>query len=276
MIIVSTMLTSCLSMREKRIYNELDNTGEELSLKILTFNILSSVDLTAASQGYPAWVNRKQTVFEMITQSHAELLSIQECSVDQLDELEAKLRGHYELVDHRSFSSDAVLFYQKNKFELIEKGYYTIERPWEMKISRIAVWVMLREKKSGRQLVFISTHLDAKDIKNQEVERIYDYFKKFKASGAPVFFAGDFNIDPDEESYGKLIGQGWVDTHMGPLKSHLTYPFKAPIRRIDHIFYWGRDVNVKNWQILEGKKNIAFSDHKPVLVEVYIEAASTP
>ena len=66
----------------------------------------------------------------------------------------------------------------------------------------------------------------------------------------------------------------WIDSYLGNKNKQIgTYPYKSPTRRIDHVFYFGAGIKPTSWDTLDG--SIDISDHKPVLVNFEIEAATS-
>lgn len=264
--------SSCLELRDKNGHHTLKNVGGELELSLMTFNILSTFDLTSLTQGYPLWMKRKSHVFEMIRAKDPDLISIQEASSSQLDQFQAEFSQQYRFAHNRAFTPDSFVMYKSSRFDLIEKGYWALEAPLDLKIRRLAVWVKLRDKNSSRELMFVGTHLDAKKIKMGELKLIKEKLRVHHGSGAPLFLAGDFNSDRNDPVYAELTSAGWKDSYLGPLDESetKTFPYLNPTRRIDHIVFFGEGMETTEWEALLAAEGITPSDHRPVFASFKI------
>ncbi len=269
-------LVSCFDLQSKKGHYLVRNVGEATDLRVMTFNILSTLDLVALTDGYATWGERKRFVFEMIESQDPDLVSIQEASSVQFQAFRDHFSDHYKFAHNMALTTDAFIMYKKSRFTPIERGFWALEPAWQVhKIRRIAVWVKLREKDSLRELMLVGAHADAKTIKEKEIQDIKNRLLPQQASGAPLILAGDFNLASDSSYYGLLIGSGWKDTYTGDLALEVpTYPAKKPTRRIDHIVYFGEDVHPLSWEAPVSSGMLP-SDHKPVVVNLHIDKAST-
>ncbi len=263
-------LTACLGLRDRDSHVPLENKGQATSLSIFTFNIMTSFDLLNL-QHYPPWIQRKAEVLRIIEAQNADLLSIQECSPGQLRELRARLQDTYTIVANVNYTPDAIVAFKKDRFTLLERGHWGLGDPYVPLFRRIAIWVKLEDKASGRQFLFAGTHLDGRPIKNKEAKRIKSQLEEERASGAPLFLTGDFNIAPDEEGYPILLSDGWKDSFPSGQPDQPTFPRIHLQRRIDHVLYFGDQIHIQEWRTV-GKKEARISDHLPVLVKVQIDA----
>lgn len=267
-LLVALLLTSaCLDFRQKKGRYLLQNVGEPTQITIMTFNILSTVDLFAVSQGYPLWFQRKENVFTEIKRQEADFIAIQECSPSQFDQFFDAFNEGYKFAHHREFSTDAFVMFRKDRFELIEKGFWILEEPVDVKIRRLAVWIKVREINTKKEIMLVGTHLDAKAIKEREIKILKQNILPQEESGAPLFLMGDFNITPDNDLFPMLVGGGWKDSYIESAEGAKgTYTFVNPTRRIDHVFYFGSDVTPLSWKTL-GSSDLILSDHRPVLAK---------
>ncbi|MBI2601440.1 MAG: endonuclease/exonuclease/phosphatase family protein [Deltaproteobacteria bacterium] len=269
-LLAAQLFSSCLDFRQKKGRYLLKHTGDPTVISILTFNILSTVDLLAVSQGYPIWLQRRENVFAEIMQQNADIIAIEECSPSQFDQFLDKFGDSYKFAHHREFTTDAFVMFRKDRFELIEKGFWILEEPVDVRIRRLAVWVKVREVNSKKEIMFVGTHLDAKDIKEREIKFLKQNIFPQQESGAPLFMAGDFNITPDHDNYTMLVGGGWHDSYIASAEGEQgTYTFVNPTRRIDHIFYFGSNVIPLSWKTL-GSSSLVLSDHRPVLATFHL------
>jgi endonuclease/exonuclease/phosphatase family metal-dependent hydrolase len=233
---------------------------------------MSSVDLLNL-QHYAPWIQRKAEVLRTIEAQDADLLSIQECSPGQLRELRARFKDTYTVVANVNFTPDVIVAFKKERFILLERGHWGLADPYLPLLRRIAIWVKLEEKASGRQFLFVGTHLDGRPIKTKQAERLKSNLQEERASGAPLFLTGDFNIAPDEDGYPILLSDGWKDSFPFDPLDQPTFPRHHLQRRIDHVLYFGAQIHIQGWHTV-GQQASRISDHLPVLVQVQIDETS--
>ncbi len=257
------IISAFSTLEDKKDYYILKNTGGNLKLKILSFNILASVDLKALDDGYQVWSERDEKVISFIKSSQADFIAIQECMPGQLDYIDKKLSAKYYVIENKSYTPDSILLVKRSDFDLIETGHWILlEDALEFGIRRIAIWAKVRHLASKRELLMVSTHVDAKSIKKEQIERLFSKLTKHQDSKAPLFVAGDFNTAPDDDDYKIIMDFGWQDSFLsGTSKVEATYPAKNPRHRIDHIFYYPENsLEVVSWSV----DTQVLSDHLPV------------
>lgn len=105
------------------------------------------------------------------------------------------------------------IFWKKDRFECVKTGYFWLSdtpeiesRGWDELYNcyRICVFVILKEKSSGKAFTFINTHFGFGD-KGQvdSAKLIYEYSKKI--SNYPTFIVGDFNMTPTSAGYKEMV-----------------------------------------------------------------------
>lgn len=274
--LVLVFCTSCFELKGVKSHYPLKNTGESTDLSVLTFNILSTLDLGALTKGYPTWWSRRKAVFSVLEDKDPDLVTIQECSPTQFEEFRDRFSDRYYVIHKMALTPDAIILIKRDRFEILEKGFWALENALHPKIRRVAVWAKLRERNSGRELMFVGAHLDARQIKKEEIQLLKDNLAPEQVSGAPLILAGDFNSDPGEDKYYPLIiADGWKDSYTPDLGTELkTFPLKRPNRRVDYVFYFGKDIQSNYWERVDNK-DFDLSDHYPVLSKFHIDKASS-
>ena len=209
----------------------------------MTFNILSVADIPALGKGYKRWSKRKDKVFETIEREDSDLIAIQESSPNQANQLKIEFSKDFYILVHKGFSTDSLLMIKKNRFEVIEHGYWGLEEPLlPYKVRRLAVWVSVRDKKTRKEIFFVGTHLDAKDRKEEEIKIIMQHIKPQQESGAPIFLCGDFNFSEKSHFYHIVASGSWKDSYYAldslSYKDSFTFSYLNPHTRIDHVFYF--------------------------------------
>jgi len=126
---------------------------------------------------------------------------------------------------------------------------------------RAALKVTVEIGGSGREIVFIGTHLDhTRDPADRKAQvlRINELF--LPETRLPMILAGDLNALPESEPMSILLRE-WADAAVG--NPEPTIPSDDPARRIDYVLY--RPAGV--WRVVEVRvldEEIA-SDHRPLL-----------
>ena len=118
---------------------------------------------------------------------------------------------------------------------------------------------------SGRRFVAASLHLG---LKPEERERhATEIERSVSAAALPTVLAGDFNETADGPAWQRLAnGHRDIDAE----QASLTFPSKAPRRRIDAILVpsdWDVSV-VSPHEIVDESDLIAATDHRPVIADV--------
>lgn len=261
-------------------------------LKIMTFNVRYDEALFHKGKAKPThWANRKLLQVELIQKHKPDVIGMQEPHLHQVQFLDEKLKDYSWLGvgrdDGKTKNEFNPIFYRKDKMNLIESGTFWLSetpevpgRGWDAGYTRICTWALFEDKISKKQFYLFNTHFDSKgkearlksaDLLNKKMEQI--------AKNKPVFVCGDFNFQPDSESYNIIINESLKDSKnivetesVGPDGTFNGFRYGAHFnRRIDFIFV-NNKVEVKNYMVVDySKEGIYPSDHFPVLIEVNIE-----
>lgn len=175
------------------------------SLKIMSLNVLAD-EYTDASTGSPAdsfgrfpfWSERLGLVGNIISQATPDIFGLQEDSQKQRDDLAVLVASEYEFAafpNHQSQTyggalSLGTIFFKRSLFNLVEAGTFPIGG------ARNATWVVLLEKRTQQEWLFINVHLYGGSSLGQ-LTRIEAYSKK-KLGSRKLVVLGDFNNTPDK------------------------------------------------------------------------------
>ena len=263
--------------------------SQATDLNIMTYN----VRYDNPDDNLNNWQYRKDVAAEMIRTYQIDLIGTQEVLVNQLNDLLERLPefnaigvGRQDGVEKGEYSA---IFYNKERFEEIESGWFWLsETPevagskgWDGACERIATWAILKEKNSGKKLFFINTHLDhiGKVARQEGVTLLLNQTKKL-AKGLPIIITGDFNAEPESDVIKHVLESGeFRDSRLvSPKVSGITGTYHAfgniPVEKrsyIDYIFMT-KDFNVRSYEVLPDKLNDIFiSDHAMVLSRVTLE-----
>ena len=184
-------------------------------LVVMTFNIRYGT----ADDGENAWPLRRHTVAEAVRRADPDLLGVQEALKFQLDYLAEQL-PEWEQVgvgrdDGEAKGEFSAVLYRRSRFDLLDHGtWWLSETPdvpgsksWDAALPRIATWTVLRDRASGRELLFACTHFDHR---GQTARRNSARLLRERLPGLmgdrPLVLVGDFNAAPGGDVHRALLG----------------------------------------------------------------------
>ena len=233
---------------------------EGTAVRVMTYNIR----LDLASDGDNAWPRRREMVAALIRHEAPDLLGMQEVLVGQKRDLEQAL-PQFAMVgagrdDGRDKGEFSPIAYRRDRFTVVDSGTIwlseTPSRPsksWDAAYPRIATWVMLRDRQSGRTLRVVNTHFDHVGVvaRHQSAALLSSWLAEGNWARLPTILMGDLNSPPDGSAYRLLAASpaiGLRDARLvsrappyGPPGTFNAFKIDAnPAAPIDHIFLSGR------------------------------------
>tara|TARA_R110002096_G_scaffold4493_17_gene20930 strand:- start:2199 stop:3062 length:864 start_codon:yes stop_codon:yes gene_type:complete len=211
-------LTLCLSALTNAFAANVN--FEEIS--VMSFNIRYGT----AKDGDNAWPHRRDIVIETIQQRAPDLLGLQEAIDFQVEYLAEKLPEYAVYSVSRTpgpGGESCAIFFRRDRFENVDEGtFWLSEKPdevgsisWDSSLPRIASWVKLRSKASGKQLLYANTHFDHKgSVARAESAKLIRSQLATIAGETPVVITGDFNCGEGSAPYTTLTdpNEGYQDT----------------------------------------------------------------
>jgi endonuclease/exonuclease/phosphatase family metal-dependent hydrolase len=230
-------------------------------LRVMSYNVRYGT----APDGENAWPKRLDLFFEPITRFQPDLIGFQEVIAAQYDTIAERLPGHgfsgVAREDGKRKGEFSSIGYRKDRFALVASGdFWLSETPdvpgsksWDSALPRLCSWVRLREKATGRELVFANTHFDHRGVvARREAARVLSERLNPIAAGVPAILTGDFNINEDNPAYQVLVQPSdpawirWIDSyrtlHPQRRPDEASFNgFKGTVQgsRIDFIFHTG-------------------------------------
>lgn len=272
-----------------------NNPQEAAPLRAMTFNIRNS----RARDGENAWPARRDFVADIIRANRVDVVAMQECLPDQIEDLERRLAEYdwYGVgrVDGRRRDEHCAVFYRRERLEKLEAGeFWLSETPgvvgskgWDASIARIVTRIVFRDKETGRRIVFYNTHLDHQGVRaREESAKLMLARVRKEPAGSAVIVTGDFNTTAESAPY-RILTRGIegdaADALVlrdargisrtppeGPDSTWNVFRAIEPGRRIDFILVAG-PVECLSHRILDERRDGRFpSDHLPVLAELRI------
>ena len=176
------------------------------ALRAMTYNIR----LNLASDGANAWSARKAMVADLIRHEAPDVIGMQEVLLHQKRDLEAALPDYAFAGVGRDDGAEAGEFspvgWRRDRFDLIESATFWLSQTpwkpgkgWDAAYPRIATWVVLRDRRSGRHLRVLNTHFDhvGSQARLHSAELVAEWTARHAAKGQPVITMGDFNTMAD-------------------------------------------------------------------------------
>ncbi|GHT69515.1 endonuclease [Bacteroidia bacterium] len=241
------------------------------------------------------WQYRKDIAAQTIRDYAADIVGTQEVLHNQLNDLTARLPEYGTIgvgrADGKTDGEYSAILYKKDRFNVIESGYFWLsETPevagskgWDGACERIATWAVLEDVGTKRQLFAINTHLDhvGKVARREGVALLLDRAGKL-GKGLPVVMTGDFNATPKSEVIKHVTDKSNPNylVHTKDIaveKSGIDWTFhgfgQVPLARrhfIDYIFVSPTIKVLKHTVIPEELNGQFISDHSVVIAQILI------
>lgn len=263
-------------------------TKAQSNLNIMTFNIRYD----NPGDGANSWQYRKENALKMVRFNEVDILGMQEVLAHQLKDFTANLTNYSAIGvgrdDGKEKGEYSPILYNKNKFTLIKSGYFwlseTPEKPskgWDAACERIATWVQLKDKSTGKKLFVLNTHFDhiGEVARKESVILIKNKIAQL-SEGMPQIMMGDLNATPDssvilalltpEKSLSLLDSKKLSPIVYGPNWSFHDFGRIAFKDRtlIDYILVT-KGITVRKYAVFAETSNDLFlSDHAPVFIKI--------
>lgn len=266
--------------------------GEPAPLRVMTYNIRNS----GAKDGDNHWSHRKDLYLQTVRDFDPDLLGTQEVLADQYDTLVAALPDHTAIGvardDGKRAGEWAAIFFRKSRFDLADSGNFWLSetpdevgsRSWDSACTRICTWARLRDKVSGKEILYVNTHWDHEG-KTARLESAKLIRKRLPdlAKGSPVILTGDFNCIEDDEPYKMLTSSNGASGIPLVDSYRLAHPTRSPEEasfngfkprttgsRIDWILHTS-NFKATAAEIVRPKNGRLPSDHYPVTAVLAVE-----
>ncbi len=258
-------------------------------LKVGSYNLRTNVPRDLPHNG---WKSRAPRCIAFLKSAKFDIFGTQEvqkCHIKTITSIGYKAIGQPR--DDKENSEYSAIFYDPEILELNKTETFWLSetpdvpgsRSWNSAYPRICTVGYFTHKASGKNFLFVNTHLDHKSqlARENAIRMIISYLKKFKKDH-PYILTGDFNARPDSEVYKEISGfmadARTVSEKVLPGPNQTFHGYQAdPAKRrmnmpIDYIFVNDVAVKVKTFQVIDDFKNgFASSDHFPVAATVIFQ-----
>lgn len=184
-------------------------------IHLMTFNI--RLDTYAPSEDPDSWSRRRPAVIALLQKEQPSLLGVQEAMFHQLPAIREAL-PHHEMVGYGrsggSTDEHNAVFFDTRRFELVEwEQFWLSDTPdvvgsthWGNVVTRMVVWVRVRDRRTRREFVHVNTHFDhqSEESRRRSAQVVARLRRSFGT--LPMLVTGDFNADVDHEVYATLTG----------------------------------------------------------------------
>ena len=254
---------------------------------VMSYNIR----LDVASDGENRWDNRKEMLAAQVNQLTPDFMGVQEALPQQMDYLNASLKGYSSIgVARDNGKRDgefSAIFYNAAKFKVLEQSTFWLSQTpdrvsygWDAACRRVCTYGLFQNLKTRERIWIFNTHFDhvGNTARLNSAKLILDKIKQVNTNNFPFVLTGDFNLDDDSEAI-KLLTMHLNDSRTvaedisGPVATFNGFDTATPAtRRIDYIFTPQKGIAVENFRtIKEAKSNRYPSDHFPIYAELRIK-----
>jgi endonuclease/exonuclease/phosphatase family metal-dependent hydrolase len=259
------------------------NYKEADKLKIISYNIRYTDD-----PGGNSIDERQPRLKAVIDKYDPDLVGFQEATPRWITHIYNDYGAEYEIrYKYRaaSNSESTPLMFKKDKFELLDEGYFwlsetpeTESKGWGTELWRICNWVKLKVKATGKTVLYYNTHMGGE--KDHHIGAANLILQRAESKGgfknSAVFLTGDFNMTPWSPGYSVLMESAKfsdVNEDLNQDKSTTTNGYNEGEDKNGHIidfcFYSPAKAVPLVYKVLNEKHFDGYvSDHRGLYIEV--------
>ncbi len=232
------------------------------------------------------WMNRIPRIVKQISLLQPDLIGAQELRLSQYEQIKDLLTDYESEFCPRDGErgEGTPIFYRKDRFVKRTSGsYYLNEHPdtpgigWDAACLRVATYVNLQDKRTGKTFTYFNTHLDHVGTVAQ-VEGIKLMVERMKKNGGSMILSGDFNV-PEFSSTYDVAARLLKDCKFAAKRTQKgntfhdygEIPYDESLSPIDYIFVSG-DVSVQTYRISNQKIDGGWSsDHFAISADICLK-----
>jgi len=238
------------------------------------------------------WVQRKQRLFDFVSQQHLDVIGLQEVYPRALKDIHKGLPG-YAIVrrENKEKRADAPILYRKSAYKKIAQGtFWLSEFPdsvgyigWDGRHPRFVNWAVLKSSRTGKAFCVANTHLDnaGRQAREEGIKLLKERLALL-ANQYPIILMGDMNSsETDSTVYQPALHNNFelYDTYStAKQREGVDYSFHGfgkrkmdKRKRVDFIFV-SDSIDVNTFNIpQEHQQGVYLSDHCPVISNITIK-----
>ena len=249
-------------------------------VKVISFNVRNSSEMSERQDGAYYWAYRKDAVAKMLLAESPDAIGLQEALIDQVAFFDGALVGYQRVGVGRDDGATEgewmAIYFRRDRFNLVKSATYWLSetpdkpsRGWDAACRRTVTVVQLRDRVSGKEWVYMNTHLDhvgktARAESTKELRKLADEWSEF-----PIVIGGDMNSGLEDTIFQIFTEAGLLSARdFAPISDNkLTYNAygKGKANQIDHFFV--RKLRPLAFRTLDGDYDVPYvSDHYPVMM----------
>lgn len=258
--------------------------AKENEIKIMSFNVRTK---TSNDEGVNHWDQRKEACVAVVKDHKPTIIGYQEAQYNsQWVYLKNQLAADYESYgvnrsDGKESGSGEVvgIMWDPKIVKKIEVGTFwlsetpdTPSKGWDARYYRTATWGLFEHLPTGKEFLYINTHLDHESVTAQVegMKLIANKFKEHQKEVDALFLTGDLNVEATHDAIKAITGfMRNARTYANRTDSFgTTNSFESETKKskIDHIYYSKEMKNpVEYYTIRDTYNGVKFvSDHYPI------------
>lgn len=267
-----------LSDAEVTLSNEDDGT-----ITIMSTNVRCYSPLDFFKQ---SWFYRADLIAKDINFVKPDIIGFQEATFIHYDFLKGIMKGYDSENQYRDdfvLSEGCPIFYRTDKFEKVDSGFFwlsetpeVMSKDWGSEHYRICVYVILKEKGTGKEFAVFNTHLDhtSDEARINGIQVVLDKIGEF--GDIPAYLMGDLNakensktIQSTKESFDDAMRISPI-TEETPTFHNWGDSDKA--KRIDYIMISKGDAEVYEYHVLDNcHDGVYSSDHASIYIKTKLK-----
>ncbi|MBP9990650.1 MAG: endonuclease/exonuclease/phosphatase family protein [Bacteroidales bacterium] len=249
-------------------------------VKVISFNIRNSSEMSERQDGSYYWTYRKDAVAKMLVAERPDAIGLQEALIDQIAFLDSALVDYQRVGVGRDDGATEgewmAIYFRRDRFDLVKSATYWLSetpdkpsRGWDAACRRTVTVVQLRDRISGKDWVYMNTHLDhvGKTARAESTKQLRKLADEWDA--VPIVIGGDMNSTLEDTIFQTLTEVRLLSARdLAPISDNkLTYNAyeKGKAQQIDHFFV--RKLRPLAFRTLDGNYGVPYvSDHYPVMM----------
>jgi endonuclease/exonuclease/phosphatase family metal-dependent hydrolase len=264
--------------------------GPSSDLRVASFNISGANNDPKASGDQQVWADRRPVVASQILGESPDVVGLQEAYEGTLqytslrDALNSAGRS-YEITELDPGASRATrILYNTSTLEMLSQGEYGYTSQVSGRTTRYLDWANFRQKSSGKEFLFVNTHLSPEDtsVKTQQWRELIVKVRELNTAGRPVVAVGDFNtskfmagasemlpamksagfgdvmnqeyqVNPPKNVRAEQVINGWINSFNDYRRDITPYSYSTARTKVGNGIDWvfaTNSLRVKQWKVV--------------------------